>query len=85
VTIRVNVDELPDEVVAALNRGDSVEFEREGEVVGTMTPSLAGSTDWARFLEVRRSDPPLDYEAFLKDLDVVRQELNTPVESLWPS
>ncbi len=38
MTVRVDVDRLPPEVVAALDRGDTVEFERSGKVTAAARP-----------------------------------------------
>ena len=84
MAVRLPADSLSPEALRALSEGDVVEFERDGELIGTMAPCKAPFT-WERYFEQRRTDPPLDYDDFLKDLAMIREELNTPIEPAWPS
>ncbi len=85
VSTRISAKELPADVLAALERGDSVELESDGVVIGNVTPTTTRPVDWAAFWEARRGAPALDYEDFLRDLEMIRNELNSPAESRWPS
>ena len=85
MSLRVDVSELPGDVIAALERGETVEVERDGEVVASfaMPPVV---TDWERYVALRRAAPPLGYDDFLEDLEKVRTWFNSPNESPeWPS
>lgn len=85
MTTRLSAERLPADVLAALERGDLVELERDGEVIGCITPAEKKLMDWQAFFEARRADPPLDYQDFLRDLESIRAELNSPAESRSPS
>ena len=82
MTLKLDVRDLPPEAVEALERGETVEFEEAGRVVGT----LRGEQDtWKAYFAERSADPPLDYDDYLADLDAIRKELNKPVEApRWP-
>ncbi len=82
--VRISADSLPPEALRALSEGDVVEFERDGELIGTMAPCKPPFS-WERYIEQRRKARPLDYDDFLKDLEMIREELNTPIEPAWPS
>ncbi len=81
--MRVDVDRLPPEVVEALDRGDTVEFERDGELVGHARIERK-RLSWQEFWQLRRASPPLD-EDFLRDVENVRLMLNTPMTDPWES
>jgi hypothetical protein len=81
MTVRIPIEPLPAEAREALERGESVEVEREGTVVGSVQADLRS---WEERLlawqaAVRR-DPPLDYDEFEKELEDIRRELNRPAE-----
>jgi hypothetical protein len=84
VTLRVELDRLPPDVVAALERGEIVEFETAGEVVAT-AKGAHPQVDWQEFFEARKQAPALDHEDFLRELERVREELNSPFEPAWQS
>jgi hypothetical protein len=51
MTIRVDISRLPEEVAEALERGETVEFERDGEVTAVARPDEKpepGETLWER-------------------------------------
>ena len=79
--MRVDVDQLPPEVVAALNRGDTVEVEHDGELVACVRPEPKRIT-WREYWELRRNSPPLD-DDFLNDVEEVRRMLNAPMTNPW--
>ena len=83
MTLRVDVDQLPAEVIAALERGDTVEFERHGEIVGRVEIEPK-RISWREYWELRRNDPPLD-DDFLGDLEEMRDMLNAPMTNPWES
>jgi hypothetical protein len=78
---RVAFESLPEDVRAAIERGDTVEIERGGRVLGCIEHR---EDDWPervrRWKERIASDPPLDYDDFLRDLETIREELNKPAE-----
>jgi len=76
MTVRIAIDDLPLEVRRAIERGDAVELERGGQVIGRLEPGSPGTAGWEQFLMPRRLSPPLDHDAFLDDLEQVREELN---------
>jgi hypothetical protein len=84
MTIRVDISRLPEEVAEALQRGETVEFEHDGAVVGHVEKAPR-FVNWKEFFEQRAKDPPLDYDDFIADLEVIRRELNQPAEDRWPS
>lgn len=84
MTIRVDVSRLPEDVAEAIRSGEPVEFEDGGEVVAKADAQPA-ATDWKAFFEERAKDPPLDYDEFIADLEMIRRELNHPAENRWPS
>lgn len=65
MTIRVELDRLPPDVVAALERGDSVEFESHGKVAAIARPEAPGTKGglWLALAEL----PPMD-EDFERDI-----------------
>jgi antitoxin (DNA-binding transcriptional repressor) of toxin-antitoxin stability system len=85
MTLRVDVRTLGQEIRDSLDRGESVEIERDGEVVACI-PALGsnertgtpGETPMAKFIRLRRQQEPLD-EEFERDLELARQLLNEPV------
>ncbi|MBA4180775.1 MAG: hypothetical protein C0506_09325 [Anaerolinea sp.] len=83
MTVRVDVDRLPAEVVDALNRGDIVEFERDGELVASVRAEPK-RISWREYWELRRNAPPLD-DDFLNDVEEVRRMLNAPMTDPWES
>jgi hypothetical protein len=83
MTIRVDVDRLPPDVAEALARGDTVELEQDGELIARVEP-CERKVNWEAFFEARKDAPPLDYDDFLRDLEIIRQELNKPAEIRWP-
>lgn len=78
MAVRIAIEDLPPEARRALERGDSVELERDGEIVGRLEPGSTPPPGWARFLELRHEAPPLDHDDFLEDLKLVRGLLNQP-------
>lgn len=78
MTVRIAIEDLPPEARRALERGDSVELERDGEIVGRLEPGSTPKSGWDRFLELRREAPALDHDEFLEDLELVRGLLNQP-------
>ena len=83
MTLRVDVDQLPAEIVAALERGDTVEFEHDEEIVGEVRVEPK-RISWREYWERRRNDPPLD-DDFLGDLEEIRNMLNAPMTNPWES
>ncbi len=83
MTVRLDVDRLPAEVVAALNRGDTVEFEHDGELVGRLRVE-SKPISWREYWERRRNAPRLD-DDFLRDIEDVRRMLNAPMDDPWES
>ena len=79
--MRIPIESLPAEAREALERGESVEVEREGEVVTRIEFAKASWEERrARWAERVRSEPPVDYDEFLADLEQIRNELNRPAE-----
>lgn len=83
MTLRVDVDQLPAEVIAALERGDTVEFEHDGEVVGQVRVEPK-RISWPEYWRRRSEAPPLD-DDFLSDLEEIRNMLNAPMTNPWES
>lgn len=77
----MDVDRLPPEVVAALNRGDTVEFQHDGELVASVRPEPK-RISWREFLERERQSGPLD-EDFMNDVEGVGRMLNAPMTDPW--
>ena len=84
MTVRIELDRLPPDVVAALERGETVEFENEGEVVAT-AKGTNPQVDWQAFFNAREQAPALDHDDFLRELEQVREQLNSPFEPAWQS
>lgn len=77
---QIDVKRLDDEVVERLERGESVEIVRDGEVIGRVEPRLKpDKVGWRAYFEARRKDPPLD-DKFEEDMAKARALLNQPVE-----
>ena len=83
MTVRVDIDQLPAEVVAALERGDTVEFEHHGEVVGKVRVEPK-RISWQEYWRRREEAPPIDGE-FLQDIEDIRDSLNAPMTNPWES
>ena len=84
MTVRISADDLPPAVLEKLEAGESVEIERNGQVIARLEPPKPKEFDWERFIEARRKDPPLDYDDFLRDLETAREWMNRPAEpSRW--
>ncbi len=85
MTLRIDISSLGDDVRRSLAAGEVVDVTDGSAVVGRLAPcESAPPKTWAAFLEARRSDPPLDYDDFLRDLAEIRADLNKPVdESRW--
>lgn len=73
------MDDLPDEVAAAMAAGDEVLVERDGKVVAVLAPRAERKGDIHALVEALRALPPLD-EDFERDLATAREWLNRPVE-----
>ena len=71
MAVRLPAHSLSPEALRALSDGDVVEFERDGELIGTMAPGKPRFS-WERYFEQRRKDPPLDYDDFLKRLRTLK-------------
>ncbi len=54
MTVRIAIEDLPPEARRAIERGDSVEVERDGEIVGRLEPDFTPASGWERFLEIRQ-------------------------------
>jgi hypothetical protein len=83
MTVRIPIESLPEEAREALERGESVELEREGEILGRIEcpgPARSGEARHAEYLRRLRADPPVDYDELLADLEMTRMELNRPAE-----
>ncbi|MCZ7577096.1 MAG: hypothetical protein FIB00_04385 [Chloroflexi bacterium] len=78
MTVRIAIEDLPPEARRAIERGDSVEVERDGEIVGRLEPDFTPASGWERFLEIRHEAPQLDHDDFIEDLKLVRSLLNQP-------
>lgn len=82
MTVRVELEALPESVRQALSRGDDVEVSDRGRRVARLTPARE-DTDWAAFWKARAGAPPLDYDDFLRDIEETREALNAPMTDLW--
>jgi hypothetical protein len=84
MVIRVPFESLPEEVRSAIERGDCVEFDRDGNVVARMEGEKPSWEERrARWAERARSEPPVDYDEFLADLEQIREEMNRPAEARY--
>jgi len=84
VSLRVELGSLPEDVRRSIAASEPVEVADHGAVVARVEPERAETDCWRRFLNSRRDDPPLDYDAFLLDLAAIRQSLNQPLdEARW--
>lgn len=85
MTLRIDVSTLSKDVRDSLARGESVEIERDGEVVACITAPATGDelqhvpeTPMAKFLRLRREHGPVD-EDFARDVELARKMMNEPV------
>jgi hypothetical protein len=80
MVIRVSTSRLPADVAAALEQGETVEFERDGCITAVARPSDAsaeGSGLWQALSNLPVLDS--DFEADIAQLD----EVTSPQESAW--
>lgn len=80
MSLRVELDSLPESVRRCIQAGETVEVASHGAVVARVEPGIAEHDRWLQFLAERRGDPQLDYDAFLRDLAAVRETLNQPLD-----
>ncbi|MBK9546937.1 MAG: hypothetical protein IPO51_14070 [Dehalococcoidia bacterium] len=80
MTVRISVDRLPPEVVEALDRGDTVVFERLGKVTAVARP---GETSGSRLWHELAKLAPLDSE-FEADVAALSNVV-VPQGSAWAS
>jgi hypothetical protein len=81
VTIRVDIDRLPAEVIDAIDRGDTVEFARSGRVRSVARPENgpSGPDLWKAMSELEPLDRGLEED--IRSLDAVVE----PQKSAWES
>lgn len=61
MTIRVDISRLPEDVAEALASGNTVEFERDGELVAEARPEPRPSSDlWEALARLPALDPGLE-------------------------
>lgn len=77
MAIRVDVNSLSDEVRESLERGEVVEIERDGEVVGRLEPGARPGTLGRLAEELAKLGPP--DENFTDDLRRIRESGNAPI------
>jgi hypothetical protein len=84
VSLRIDIDRLPEEVRHALAAGETVEFERDGEIVARSERCERPRITWEEYFERRAADPLLDIDDFEADLRRFRADMNRPAErSPW--
>lgn len=77
--MRIDIETLGAELREAIERGEPVEVERAGTVIGRFEPVFdAMIAGWMESLETPFDEP--EVETTEEDLDLVRQLLNTPGE-----
>ena len=80
--VKIDISELPDAVRECLLRGETVDVEDDGRVVGQVElktrPKPGEPVDWEGYFAARRAAPPLDDE-FEKDMEKVWAVTNRPV------
>jgi hypothetical protein len=80
MVIRVSTSRLPADVAAALEQGETVEFERDGCITAVARPNDASAETsglWEALSKLPVLDP--DFEADIGQLD----EVTSPQESAW--
>lgn len=75
MTLRIKLEDLGAEVRECLERGEAVEIERDGEVVGRLEPKPPRRPTLVGIIKRLRTLPPVD-EDFAADLAKIREEAN---------
>ena len=77
--MRIDIETLGEELRDAIERGEPVEVERAGTVIGRFEPVFdATIAKWVESFDTPFGEP--EVETTEEDLDLVRQLLNTPGE-----
>ena len=84
MSVRIDIEKLPEEVRRALAAGETVEFEHAGEILARAERCERPRITWEEYFERRKADPLLDIDEFEADLRRFRADMNRPAEpSPW--
>jgi hypothetical protein len=85
MSLRIDINELPEDLRLALAAGDTMEFESDGELLARAERCFGPvRISWEEYFALRRSDPALDLDEFERDLRRFRGHMNRPMEpSPW--